>query len=250
MKTIPLLSAVGAFVLSALLTTPVPAQIKEGAVVDESTGVLDEIMATPEKGIPASLLANAQGIAIVPNVVKGGLGIGIRFGRGILLVRDETGKWCPPAFISLTGGSFGWQIGVQATDVVLVFKNRKSVQTLLSGKLTLGADAAVAAGPIGRQAAAGADVTLRSAVYSYSRSRGLFLGLALDGTAIMIDKKANAAYYGNNGQLSSIPGPQQPGSVPPSAIRLLEHVAKYTTLPGLVPPPGPQPAAPANPMPR
>ena len=86
MKTIPLFSAVWALILSALLTTPLPAQIKEGAVVDESTGVLDEIMATPEKGIPASLLANAQGIAIVPNVVKGGLGIGIRFGRGILLV--------------------------------------------------------------------------------------------------------------------------------------------------------------------
>ena len=143
----------------------------------------------PEKGIPASLLANAQGIAIVPNVVKGGLGIGIRFGRGILLVRDETGKWRPPSFITLAGGSFGWQIGVQATDVVLVFKNRKSVQTLLSGKLTLGADAAVTAGPVGRQAAAGADVTLRSAVFSYSRSRGLFLGLALDGTAIMIDEQ-------------------------------------------------------------
>jgi len=238
MKTIPLLSVVGALVLCTSPTTPLLAQIKEGAVVDESTGVLEEIMASPEKGIPASLLANAQGIAIVPNVVKGGLGIGIRFGRGILLVRDETGKWRPPSFISLTGGSFGWQIGVQATDVILVFKNRKSVQTLLSGKLTLGADAAVTAGPVGRQAAAGADVTLRSAVYSYSRSRGLFLGLALDGTALLVDSRANAAYYGNNGQVSSMPDPQQPGSVPPSATRLVEHVEKYTTVPGLVPPPG------------
>ena len=239
MKTIPLFAAVGAFVLSTLLTNPLPAQIKEGAVVDESTGVLEEIMATPEKGIPASLLANAQGIAIVPSVVKGGLGIGVRFGRGILLVRDETGKWGPPSFISLTGGSFGWQIGVQATDVILVFKNRKSVQTLLSGKLTLGADAAVTAGPVGRQAAAGADVTLRSAVYSYSRSRGLFLGLALDGTALLVDSKANAAYYGNNGQVSSMPDPQQPGSMPPSATRLLEHVTKYTAATGQPPsPPG------------
>jgi lipid-binding SYLF domain-containing protein len=243
MKTIPFFSAAGALVLSAMLATPGAAQIKEGAVVDESTGVLEEIMATPEKGIPASLLANAAGIAIAPNVVKGGLGIGIRFGHGILLVRDETGNWRPPAFITLAGGSFGWQIGVQATDVVLVFKNRKSVQTLLSGKLTLGADAAVTAGPVGRQAAAGADVTLRSAVLSYSRSRGLFVGLALDGTVIMISDKANAAYYGNNGKPSSIPSPQRPGPVPPSAMRLLEHLAKYTRSPGLVPPPGPQPAA-------
>jgi lipid-binding SYLF domain-containing protein len=206
--------------------------------------VLDEIMATPEKGIPASLLADAQGIAIVPSVVKGGLGIGIRFGRGILLVRDETGKWRQPSFITLAGGSFGWQIGVQATDVILVFKTRKSVQTLLSGKLTLGADAAVTAGPVGRQAAAGADVTLRSAVFSYSRSRGLFLGLALDGTAIMIDDKANAAYYGNNGQPTPPPGPQQAASAPPaSAARLLEHVEKYTTASGLVPLPGPLPAS-------
>jgi lipid-binding SYLF domain-containing protein len=244
MKPIAISSALVTFVLAALLTTPLPAQIKEGAVVDESAGVLDEIMATPEKGIPASLLADAQGIAIVPSVVKGGLGIGIRFGRGILLVRDETGKWRQPSFITLAGGSFGWQIGVQATDVILVFKTRKSVQTLLSGKLTLGADAAVTAGPVGRQAAAGADVTLRSAVFSYSRSRGLFLGLALDGTAIMIDDKANAAYYGNNGQPTPPPGPQQAASAPPaSAARLLEHVEKYTTASGLVPLPGPLPAS-------
>lgn len=235
MKTIPLLSAVAIFTVSVLLTVPLPAQIKEGAVVDESTGVLEEIMATPENGIPASLLVNAQGLAIVPSVVKGGLGIGIRFGRGVLLVRDECGRWRPPSFITLTGGSFGWQIGIQATDVILVFRNRKSVQTLLSGKLTLGADAAVTAGPVGRQAAAGADVTLRSAVYSYSRSRGLFLGLALDGTALLIDDKANAAYYGNNAQALPLPAPQQPSSVPPSGMRLLEHVEKHTASPALVP---------------
>jgi SH3 domain-containing YSC84-like protein 1 len=244
MKPIAIFAPVGAFVLVALLTAPLSAQIKEGALVDESNGVLNEIMATPERGIPASLLTNAQGIAIVPNVVKGGLGIGIRFGRGILLVRDEAGAWGPPAFLSLAGGSFGWQLGVQATDVVLVFRTRKSVQTLLSGKLTLGADAAVAAGPVGRQATAGADVTLRSAVYSYSRSRGLFLGLALDGTALLINDKANAAYYGNNGLASSIPNLQHPGPVPPSATRLLEQVAKYTAAPGPVPlPPIQQPAA-------
>ena len=140
MKPTKFLFATWAFVLSAGLTTPLLAQIKEGAVVDESTGVLNEIMATPERGIPTWLLADAQGIAIVPNVVKGGLGIGIRFGRGILLVRDQAGTWCPPTFISLAGGSFGWQLGVQASDVILVFRTRKSVQTLLTGKFTLGAE--------------------------------------------------------------------------------------------------------------
>jgi SH3 domain-containing YSC84-like protein 1 len=222
---------VGGCFIAALATTPAAAQIKEGATMDESTGVLDEVMATPERGIPAWLLADCQGIAIVPNVVKGGLGIGIRFGRGVLLVRDEAGKWCSPTFITLTGGSFGWQLGIQATDVVLVLKTRKSVQTLLSGKLTLGADAAVTAGPVGRQATAGADVTLRSAVYSYSRSRGLFLGLALDGTAILIDQKANTAYYGNKPQLSPTapPTPENPTLVPAGATRLLDRVEKYTT---------------------
>lgn len=224
MRRIAFLGVIGAILLSAILTSPLAAQIKEGALVDESTGVLNEIMAIPARGIPASLMADAQGIAIAPSVVKGGLGIGVRFGRGVLLVRDEAGKWRPPCFITLTGGSFGWQLGIQATDVVLVFKTRKSVQTLLSGKLTLGADTAVTAGPIGRQATAGADVTMRSAVFSYSRSRGLFIGLALDGTALLIDSKANAAYYGNNVQIAAIPA----DSVPASAARLLENVKKYT----------------------
>ena len=228
MRPIAILPVILALVLSSIPTTPALAQIKETALVDESCGVLDEVMATPEKSIPASLLTDAQGIAIVPNVVKGGLAVGIRFGRGVLLVRDENGDWGPPAFITLTGGSFGWQVGIQATDVILVFHNRKSIQTLLTGKLTLGADAAVTAGPVGRQAAAGADVTLRSAVYSYSRSRGLFLGVALDGTALLIDDKANTAYYGNHGQTTSASAPPNAGPLPPSAARLRENVEKYT----------------------
>lgn len=250
MKPFTFVHTLGSLALIAVSASLVPAQIREGSVVDQSTAVLEEIMVTPEKGIPASLLSDAQGLAIVPNVIKGGLGVGVRFGHGILLVRDESGKWSQPAFITLTGGSLGWQIGIQSTDVVLVFRTRKSVQTLLSGKLTLGADAAVTAGPVGRQAAAGADVTLRSAVYSYSRSRGLFLGVALDGTALLIDSKANKAYYGNNNQPSLTPG-----SAPASAVRLLEQVNKYTKTeePAPVQPapaePAPIPPAPVPPAP-
>jgi lipid-binding SYLF domain-containing protein len=226
MKPIHFALAAGALILGALTTSPLSAKIKEGAVVDESTVVLTEIMDCTEKSIPSYLLADAQGLAIIPRVIKGGLGIGVRFGRGVLLVRDDAGHWSPPSFITFTGGSLGWQIGVQATDIVLVFRNRKSVQTLLSGKLTLGADAAVTAGPVGRQVEAGADVTLRSAVYSYSMSHGLFLGIALDGTAILIDHRANAAYYGGSGQ-----APQKVEkleALPESTVRLLQEVDKYT----------------------
>ncbi len=114
-------------------------------------------MAIPASGIPASLLANAQGIVIIPDLVKGGFVLGVRHGRGIVMVRDERGFWRPPSFVTLTGGSVGWQIGLQVTDIILVFKTRSSVQGLLRGKFTLGADAAAAAGPVGREAAAATD---------------------------------------------------------------------------------------------
>ena len=120
---------------------------------------------------------------IVPRVIKAGLVVGGRFGRGVVLVRNGKGCWSNPAFVTLTGGSVGWQIGVQSTDLVLVFKNRKTADRLLHGKdkLTLGADAAVAAGPLGRQAEAGTDARLHAEIYSYSRSRGLFAGISLKG---------------------------------------------------------------------
>ena len=133
------------------------AQYRENVVVDDAREVIAEIMAIPASGIPASLLANAQGIVIVPDLVKGSFVVGARYGRGIVMVRDERGFWRPPSFVTLAGGSFGWQIGLQVTDIILVFKTRSSVQGLLRGKFTVGADAAAAAGPVGREAAAATD---------------------------------------------------------------------------------------------
>jgi lipid-binding SYLF domain-containing protein len=190
--------------------------------------VLNEIMAIPVKQIPLSMLADAQGIAIVPNVLKGGFVVGVRHGRGVMTVRDESGAWRPPVFISLTGGSVGWQIGVQATDVILVFKTQSSVQNLMKGKFTIGADAAAAAGPVGRNAAAATDARLNAEIYSYSRSRGLFAGVALDGSVLQVDAAANQAYYAGTGYTPTGTVFSTTAQLPPSAVKLLDHIAAYT----------------------
>lgn len=196
--------------------------------MESSASVLDDIMAIPAKSIPISMLRNAQGIVIVPNMLKGGFVVGVRHGRGVLVVRDENGAWQAPSFVTMTGGSVGFQAGVQASDVILVFKTQKSVNGLMSGKFTIGADAAAAAGPVGRQAAAATDTQLGAEIYSYSRSRGLFAGVALDGSSLQIDTLANNAFY----QAAGVgPDGRQfgPGvGLPPSAIQLLETVLKYT----------------------
>lgn len=168
----------------------------EAAKVNDSIEVFEQIMSIPEKGIPPSLLNRAQGIAIIPGMIKAGFIIGGRHGSGIVVIRNSEGGWSNPAFITLTGGSVGWQIGAQSTDIILVFKSRKGVDNIMKGKFTLGADAAVAAGPVGRQAEAATDIELKAEIYSYSRSRGLFAGISLEGAGLQIDDDANAAFYG------------------------------------------------------
>ncbi len=166
------------------------------ATVRDATDVLNEVMAIPETSIPPSLLKNAHGLAIIPNVVKAGFIVAGTVGAGLVTIRGENGVWTNPAFMSLAGGSVGFQIGAQATDVVLVFKRRRSVENMVSGKFTLGADAAVAAGPVGRKANAATDTELKAEIYAYSRSKGLFAGVSLEGTALEIDEARNAEYYG------------------------------------------------------
>ena len=204
---------------------------RETAIVESSCQVLNEIMKIPAKGIPAALLADAQGIAVIPNLLKGGFVIGVRRGHGVVIVRDERNAWKPPTFVTVTGGSVGWQIGVQATDLILVFKTPQSIQKLLQGKFTIGADAAAAAGPVGREAAAATDIFLRAEVYSYSRSRGLFAGISLDGSAIQIDTAAGAQYY-----RVAAPAPGQIPALPRSAQTLLTTVAQYTSPESTLPP--------------
>ncbi len=167
--------------------------------INSAIEVLRQISTIPEQAVPPSLLTKAYGVAVIPNVIRAAFGLGGRRGKGVLVVRNEKGEWSDPVFVTLTGGNFGFQIGAQATDIILVFKSRKGIDGIASGKLTLGADASVAAGPVGRAAAAATDITFKSEVYSYSRSRGLFAGIALDGSAIHIDKKANGNFYGVTG---------------------------------------------------
>lgn len=177
------------------LATPLVAQ-SPVRTIQTASEVLQEIQAIPARGIPAAMLADAQGIAIIPDVIKAGFIVGGRGGHGLAFSRNPDGTWSDPAFITIGGASVGFQAGVQSTDVVLVFKNRKSLERVLQGKnkLTLGADVGIAAGPIGRQAAAGTDGMLRAEVYSYSRSRGLFAGVSFDGAAILYDDGANREF--------------------------------------------------------
>lgn len=181
-----------------LLSLALPAVAKkvEDERAVEATRVLAEILRIPEESIPERLLGDAQAIAVIPNVVKVGFVAAGRRGRGLIAVRGADGTWSNPSFITLTGGSVGFQAGVQAADVVLVFTTRRGVDSIVNGKFTLGADASAAAGPVGRSAQASTDERLKAEIYSYSRARGLFAGVSLDGTALRIDNQSNQAVYG------------------------------------------------------
>jgi lipid-binding SYLF domain-containing protein len=193
-----ILAAVMALLLVGTWATAALAK-DEAKKVKESGQVLKEIMKIPEKGIPPVLLRDAKAIAIIPGVIKGAFVVGGRHGTGVLSVKDDAGKWSDPLFVSITGGSVGWQVGGTSTDLILVFKSLRDVESLMKGKFTLGADAAVAAGPVGRKVSAATDVMLKSGILSYSRSRGLFAGVSLEGAALLIDDDANAVYYNKPG---------------------------------------------------
>jgi len=173
------------------------AQTKVERRVLNSTEVLQQFTQIPEKGIPPSMLKDAYGIAVLPSTMKIGFMLGGRHGKGVLMVRRPDGSWSNPSFITLTGGSFGWQVGAQATDIILVFRSRKSIDNIARTKLTLGADASVAAGPVGRYTSAATDEIFKAEIFSYSRNRGIFAGVALDGTVITMDTKSNLIFYRN-----------------------------------------------------
>jgi lipid-binding SYLF domain-containing protein len=164
--------------------------------LERATQVLDELAAIPLKGIPTELLSEAQGVAIVPRVIKAGFVFGGRGGHGVVLARDADGNWSEPVFVNLGGASVGFQAGLESTDVVLVFRNRRNLERLLDGKgkLTLGADASVAAGPVGRMAAAATDARLEAEILSYSRGRGVFVGVSVDGAVIRADAASTAQF--------------------------------------------------------
>jgi lipid-binding SYLF domain-containing protein len=192
---------VGVWALAVVfaLTSPVSAQQSQKSVeverAAEAANVLNEIMNIPESAIPDELMARAHGIAVIPHVVKGAFGIGGQWGKGLMSQRNEDGSWSQPAFMEIGGGSFGFQVGVQASDIVLVFTDERGIKDLLKGKVKLGADVSATAGPVGRKAEVGTDIFLRSGVLAYSRSKGLFAGISVDGSVISIDDDANRRVY-------------------------------------------------------
>jgi lipid-binding SYLF domain-containing protein len=204
--------------LSAQTRTSTAKQSDEAARADSAASVLREIMEAPDQSIPEALLKKAYGIAVIPHVVKGAFGVGGRYGKGLVAQRNADGGWGTPLFIQIGGGSFGLQLGVEATDVVMVFTNTEGIKPLLKGKLKIGADASATAGPVGRKAEAGTDILLKSAIYSYSRSKGLFAGIALDGAVIQLDDDANKSVYGKKTVATDI----SKGKVGGSAIAVVQ----------------------------
>jgi lipid-binding SYLF domain-containing protein len=183
------------------------AQSDEAERVTKAAQAFSEIMSVPEKAIPNTILEKAEAIAVIPGMIKGGLGIGGHHGKGILSVRNrETGSWSNPAFLTLTGGSFGAQIGAEQVDLVLVVMNKAGIDNLLKNEFKIGGDASVAAGPVGRAAEASTDIALRAEILSYSRARGLFAGVSLNGSSIREDEDANQRFYGKPLRNSEIVG--------------------------------------------
>lgn len=201
MKRASISFVLSAAVLVALAALPARADEEEPGAnrIARAVEVLREMIDLPEEGLPSRILEKCHGIAVIPGVIKAAYGFGGQYGRGVLAVRNEDGTWSNPAFISLIGGSLGWQIGVQKADLVLVFKTAKSVDNIAAGKVTLGADLSVTAGPIGRSAEASTDLDMEAEIYSYSRSKGLFAGVSIKGASLQIDKDANQAFYGDAG---------------------------------------------------
>ena len=169
---------------------------EENSRANNAVRVLREIMMAPDKRLPSDLMQSAYAIAVIPDVIKAGFVIGGRHGVGLIAVKAPDGTWSNPSYVSMSGGSIGFQAGVSSTDVILVFRTQRGVDSIVHGKFTLGADASVAAGPVGRNAQAATDAQLKAEIYSYSRSRGLFAGVSLDGSVMAIDNDANQAVYG------------------------------------------------------
>jgi lipid-binding SYLF domain-containing protein len=204
-----------------------PEGAKEADRVRQAITVLDEVLAAGDKSVPKNILERAEAIAVFPSLVKAGFVVGGSRGRGIISVRDpKTGSWSSPAFLTITGGSIGAQIGAQAVDLVLVVQNRRGLEQLLNNQFKIGADASVAAGPVGRDASASTDIQLRAQMLSYSRTRGLFAGITLNGSTIRQDRDANERFYGVAYRTRSITIDRVGGSPEPSAT-WRETLAKH-----------------------
>ena len=222
-------------VLSLFFTTTLWAQDADGAkqrkLLRTAQWVLEEIQNSPDHRIPAGLISKAKAIIVFPTMVKAGFFVGARYGKGFASVRaKDSGEWGAPAFLYTAGGSFGFQFGAEAVDLILLVMTQRGLEGLLSEKFTLGGDIALAAGPIGRHAEASADVFMQGEIYSYSRSKGIFGGVSVKGTVITSDVDANQAYYGKALTAENILLSNQVGEIPESGkqfIMIFNHPAPY-----------------------
>jgi len=202
---------------------------KQRKILRTSQLILEEIQKSPDQQIPMNLISKAKAIIVFPTMLKAGFFVGARYGKGIAAVRtEETGEWGPPAFLYTTGGSFGFQFGMEAVDLILLVMSQRGLEGLLNEQFTLGGDIAISAGPVGRHAEASADVFMQGEIYSYSRSKGLFGGVSLKGTIIATDSDANLAYYAHPYTLEEILLTKQVLKVPESGnqfIKIFNHLA-------------------------
>jgi lipid-binding SYLF domain-containing protein len=194
-RLLPVPRAAALAALLSVAVLPAAAQSPEESRVKDAAQVFQALVAIPEHQVPEELMRGAVAVAIFPNVRRVGLVIGGQRGQGVLVVRDESGAWSRPVFLTLNGASVGWQVGLQSADIVLFFHTRATVERVLLGTTTLGVDASLAAGSLGRSAAAVTDTDLAAEIYSYARTRGIFAGVALQGSVLSVDDAALDAYY-------------------------------------------------------
>lgn len=221
---------------------------REDVRAGDAVRVVEQMQAIPESAIPDRLLDDARAIVVVPDTIKAGFMLGGRRGLGLMAVKAADGTWSNPVFVKLAGASFGLQAGVQSADVVLVFRNDRSLESLANGKITLGADAGIAAGPVGRNAAAATDGELKAEIWSWSRARGLFAGIALDGAVLSIDNGANRSSYGRDVTPRMVFEGRAP-SAPSAAITRFRDALEEATAGARAARAKPAPAAAAAPAP-
>ncbi len=227
------------FVTIALLWGfPAQSETKLDIRLDNARLILEDFQRLPERAIPQALLDKTAGIIIVPNVLKLGLGVGARFGRGIIVRRSPDGRWLPPLFVNLSSASIGWQAGAQSIDLVLVVRDPSILEKIRRNKFTLGADAAVAAGPLGRSTSASTDFNFDAAIYSYSRSQGLFAGVSLEGAILNLDYKRSARFYKEPAVSLDALDLVRAEKTPASATALMQALTRATGLPGTLNGPG------------
>src|SRR6266487_4158120 len=203
--------------LATLIGMPVCAQERLQQRVKNATEVYHELLRAPDRGVPEALLKQCRCVAVFPHVIKGALGYGAEYGHGVLSCRDSAGAWSPISFLTLTGGSAGFQIGGESSDFVLFFMTDRGARSLLASKFTLGGKASVAAGPAGRSAQASTDIKLNAEIYSYARAKGLFAGVSLEGARLAPDEKANREFYGARVAPESLLFAHQAPRNPPAA---------------------------------